>query len=89
MTKRKRKDAWVPPPAILRELEREGAFDGATKSQARFNGLLSRVLGVTPPPMTAATADLLKRFDNTARAFAEAHGIELRADDEDPADAAK
>lgn len=37
VTKRKRADTWVPSDSALKQLEQEGHFDGATKSQARFN----------------------------------------------------
>lgn len=85
-TKRKKRTAesygaWVPPDSLVKQLAKEGASEGLSPSEARFNGAMGRIFGTASRQLSPESTAFIKDFDAKARAFAKAHGIELRDDE--------
>jgi hypothetical protein len=86
-TKRKKRTAesygaWVPPDSLVKQLEKEGASEGLSPSAARFNGVMGRIFGGGQQrQLSPESTAFIQEFDAKARAFAKAHGIELRDDE--------
>lgn len=68
---------WVPPPSLLRELEKEGADPRISKSGARFNAAVARCLGVPCRPLDDESVKFINAVDSVGKALAKANGHEL------------
>jgi hypothetical protein len=66
------------PDTIVKRLEEEGRADGLSKSEARFNALMCRCIGVKPGPVSDHSVRFLKAFDAHMRKLMKGRGIELR-----------